>query len=75
MSLSTLTRYLRLRVRTDLSLPASQNLQRLDQLGFSFAVDENDNLEVRSRGNLLLRPEASEVGGAGTGGEVHIGCW
>ena len=73
MSLSTLTRYLRLRVRTDLSLPASQNLQRLDQLGFSFAVDENDNLEVRSRGNLLLRPEASEVGGAGTGGEVHIG--
>ena len=73
MSLSTLTRYLRLRVRTDLSQPASQNLARLDQLGFTFAVDENDNLEVRSRGNLLLRPEASEVGGAGSGGEVHIG--
>lgn len=73
MSLSTLTRYLRLRVRTDLSLPASQNLQRLDDLGFSFAVDENDNLAVRSRGNLLLRPEASEVGGSGSGGEVHIG--
>lgn len=73
MSLSTLTRYLRLRVRTDLSLPASQNLQRLDDLGFSFAVDENDRLEVRSRGNLVLKPEASEVGGSGSGGEVHIG--
>lgn len=73
MSLSTLTRYLRLRVRTDLSLPASQNLQRLDDLGFSFAVDENDNLEVRSRGNLVLKPEATQVGGSGSGGELHLG--
>lgn len=73
MSLSTLTRYLRLRVRTDLSLPASQNLQRLDDLGFSFAVDENDHLEVRSRGNLVLKPEATQVGGSGSGGELHLG--
>jgi len=73
MSLSTLTRYLRLRIATDLNQPASQNLARLDALGFTFGVGETDDLEVRSRGNIVLKPEASLVGGAGTGGEVHIG--
>lgn len=73
MSFSTLTRYLRLRIATDLSQPASQNLARLDALGFTFGVGETDDLEVRSRGNIILKPEATPVGGNGTGGEVHIG--
>lgn len=73
MSLSTLTRYLRLRITTDLNQPASQNLARLDALGFTFGVGETDDLEVRSRGNIVLKPESSVVGGAGSGGEVHIG--
>lgn len=73
MSFSTLTRYLRLRIQTDLSQPASQNLARLDALGNTFAVGQTDDLEVRSRGNIVLKPEATQVGGAGSGGEVHIG--
>jgi len=73
MSFSTLTRYLRLRIATDLNQPASQNLARLDALGFTFGVGETDDLEVRSRGNIVLKPEATQVGGAGSGGEVHIG--
>lgn len=73
MSFSTLTRYLRLKIQTDLSQPASQNLARLDSLGNTFSVGETDDLEVRSRGNIVLRPEATQVGGNGTGGEVHIG--
>lgn len=73
MSFSTLTRYLRLKVQTDLSQQASQNLARLDALGNTFGVGETDDLEVRSRGNIVLRPEATQVGGAGSGGEVHIG--
>ena len=73
MSLSTLTRYLRLRIATDLSQQASQNLARLDSLGFTFGVGETDDLEVRSRGNIVLKPEATVVGGAGSGGEVHLG--
>ncbi len=73
MSFSTLTRYLRLRIQTDLSQPASQNLARLDALGNTFAVGQTDDLEVRSRGNIILKPEATPVGGAGSGGEVHIG--
>lgn len=73
MSFSTLTRYLRLRIQTDLSQPASQNLSRLDALGNTFAVGQTDDLEVRSRGNIVLKPEATQVGGAGSGGEVHIG--
>lgn len=73
MSFSTLTRYLRLRIQTDLSQPASQNLARLDALGNTFAVGQTDDLEVRSRGNIVLKPEATAVGGTGSGGEVHIG--
>jgi hypothetical protein len=45
----------------------------LDALGFTFGVGETDDLEVRSRGNIVLKPEATQVGGAGSGGEVHIG--
>lgn len=73
MSLSTLTRYLRLRIATDLNQQASQNLARLDSLGFTFGVGETDDLEVRSRGNIVLKPEATIVGGAGSGGEIHLG--
>lgn len=73
MSFSTLTRYLRLKIRTDLSLPASQNLARLDALGNSFNVGETDDLTINSRGNVVLKPEATAVGGSGSGGEVHIG--
>lgn len=73
MSFSTLTRYLRLKIQTDLSQPASQNLARLDALGNTFGVGETDDLEVRSRGNIVLKPEATQVGGDGSGGEVHIG--
>lgn len=73
MAFSTLTRYLRLKIRTDLSLQASQNIARLDALGNSFAVGETDDLEIRSRGNVVLKPEASEVGGSSSGGEVHVG--
>lgn len=73
MSLSTLTRYLRLRIATDLNQQASQNLARLDSLGFTFGVGEMDDLEVRSRGNIVLKPEATIVGGAGSGGEIHLG--
>jgi hypothetical protein len=73
MAFSTLTRYLRLKIRTDLSLQASQNIARLDALGNSFAVGETDDLELRSRGNIVLKPEASEVGGSSSGGEVHVG--
>ena len=73
MSFSTLTRYLRLKIRTDLNLPASQNLARLDALGNSFNVGETDDLTINSRGNVVLKPEATAVGGSGSGGEVHIG--
>ena len=73
MAFSTLTRYLRLKIRTDLNLPASQNLARLDALGNSFNVGETDDLEIRSRGNVVLKPEDTSVGGTGSGGEVHVG--
>lgn len=73
MAFSTLTRYLRLKIRTDLSQQASVNLARLDALGNSFNVGETDDLTINSRGNIVLKPEATDVGGTGSGGEVHIG--
>lgn len=73
MAFSTLTRYLRLKIRTDLSQQASVNLARLDALGNTFSVGETDDLEIRSRGNVVLKPEATAVGGSGSGGEVHVG--
>lgn len=73
MAFSTLTRYLRLKIRTDLSQQASVNLARLDALGNSFNVGETDDLTINSRGNVVLKPEATAVGGSGLGGEVHVG--
>lgn len=73
MAFSTLTRYLRLKIRTDLSQQASVNLARLDALGNTFNVGETDDLVINSRGNVVLKPEATAVGGSGSGGEVHVG--
>jgi len=74
---TTLTRYLKLKVADDLSADAKYNLNRLDTLGgisgATFSVDSTDNLNVRSRGNIVIEPQSPDVGGSGVGGSIQLG--
>jgi hypothetical protein len=74
---TTLTRYLKLKVADDLSADAKYNLNRLDSLGgisgATFSVDSTDNLNVRSRGNIIIEPQSPDVGGSGVGGSIQLG--
>ena len=74
---TTLTRYLKLKVADDLSADAKYNLNRLDTLGgvsgATFSVDSTDNLNVRSRGDIVIEPQSPDVGGSNSGGLVQLG--
>lgn len=74
---TTLTRYLKLKVADDLSADAKYNLNRLDSLGgisgATFSVDSTDNLNVRSRGDIIIEPQSPDVGGSNSGGLVQLG--
>jgi hypothetical protein len=74
---TTLTRYLKLKVADDLSADAKYNLNRLDTLGgisgATFSVDSTDNLNVRSRGDIVIEPQSPDVGGSNVGGLVQLG--
>lgn len=70
---TTYSRNLKLRLDSNLTANAIYNLTRLDTLGSTFIVDTNSLLAVRSISNILLEPEASDIGGSGAGGSVSIG--
>jgi len=69
----TTTRYLRLRIPANATQDARFNLERIDTLGASFVLDQALTLRVRSAVNVLIEPQSSDVGGAGTGGTVTVG--
>lgn len=70
---TTLTRNLKLRINTNLTADAKYNLERLDTLGSTFIVDTTDELDIRSKGNITMEPEAADIGGSGVGGVVNVG--
>lgn len=69
----TLSRYLRLRLDSNLTANARYNLERLDLLGSTFVVDSISNLNIRSESDIIIEPQSADVGGDGTGGTVSIG--
>lgn len=73
MAYTTLTRYLKLKVDSDLSADAVYNLQRIDALASTFVIDATEKLKIQSKGNIEIEPNDTALGGTGTGGAVEIG--
>lgn len=69
----TLSRYLRLRLDSNLTANARYNLEKIDLIGSVIAIDSTSNTNLRSRIDINIEPESAVVGGSGTGGTVNIG--
>lgn len=67
------TANLKLILEDTLTTTSRYNLQRIDSLGDVFTITNNRNVEVRSEADIVLRPNASESGGSGSGGQMDIG--
>jgi hypothetical protein len=64
----SLTRYLQLKVDSNLSDNAKYNLQRLDLLGSNIQTDPSQALILRSIGDITIEPESADIGGDGGDG-------
>lgn len=73
MAFTTLTRYLKLKIDSDLSADAVYNLQRIDALASTFVIDSTEKLKIQSKGNIELEPNDLALGGSGTEGSVEVG--
>lgn len=70
---TSITRNLKLRVNDNLTADAKYNLNKLDELGAVYQVDNTGDVRIRAQTDVVIQPEDSSVGGAGTGGTVTIG--
>lgn len=68
----TLTTNLKLILEDSLTSSARYNLERLDSLGETFTVTEGAHVEVRAENKIILRPNATEAGGSGSGGQLDV---
>lgn len=73
VAFTTLTRYLKLKVDSDLSADAVYNLQRIDALASTFVVDASETLNIQSKGSIEVEPNDTALGGSGEGGTINLG--
>jgi hypothetical protein len=73
MAITSYTTNLKLRIEDNMSTTAIYNLQRIDELGGVFALDETSATSVSSSQDVLIRPNNPAAGGSGEGGNVYIG--
>jgi len=69
----TLSRYLRLRLDSNLTANARYNLERIDLLGSTLSIDSTSSVNFRSRTDMTFEPQSQIAGGSGVGGVVNIG--
>ncbi len=69
----TLSRYLRLRLDSNLTANARFNLEKLDLLGSMLSIDTVSNVNIRSRADINIEPQSQVAGGSGVGGSVSLG--
>lgn len=67
------TRNLRLRLTDNLDSNSKYNLERLDLIGSTMQVDTTNTTYIRSRASLIIEPNAEQLGGTGSGGDVSFG--
>ena len=69
----TLSRYLRLRLDSNLTANARYNLERIDLLGSTISIDNTSSVNLRSRTDINIEPQSQIAGGSGVGGSVNVG--
>lgn len=69
----TLSRYLRLRLDSNLTANARYNLEKIDLLGSTLSIDSTSSVNFRSRTDINIEPQSQIAGGSGVGGIVSIG--
>lgn len=69
----TLSRYLRLRLDSNLTANARYNLERIDLLGSTLSIDNTASVNFRSRTDINMEPQSQIAGGSGVGGSINIG--
>ncbi len=67
------TRYLGLRIPANASSDAAYNLERLDLIGSLLRHADDGVARFRAQTDVLIEPDASAVGGAGSAGTVTLG--
>ena len=65
---------LKLILDTNLTSSAKYNLNRIDALGSVFVLDNQENVIIRNKGDIIFRPQDASVGGDGVGGAVSFGA-
>jgi len=70
---TTISRNLKLRINSNLTADARFNLERIDALGAVFNLDNTETAIIRSKEDIVFRPQDASVGGLGTGGSVSFG--
>lgn len=71
--MSSITRNLKLRLQDNLTADARYNLEKIDQLGAIFQLDNSQSAVVRSQGDVAVSPNDPAIGGSGTAGIVRLG--
>lgn len=71
--MATKTRNLKLTLEDNLTAIARANLEKIDQLGAVLPLDNTSTVNLRSKVDIILRPEDPSIGGSGTGGTVQMG--
>lgn len=69
----TLSRYLRLRLDSNLTANARYNLEKVDLLGSMLSIDSTSNVSLRARADINVEPQSQIAGGSGVGGTVNFG--
>lgn len=69
----TLSRYLRLRLDSNLTANARYNLERIDLLGSTLSLDSTASVNFRSRTDINMEPQSQIAGGSGVGGTINLG--
>lgn len=69
----TLSTHLKLRLADTLTADSLYNLRKIDELASTFSVDTTEQLNIRSKSDILIEPESADIGGSGTGGSVFVG--
>lgn len=67
------TRYLHLKLSSDLTADAKSNLEIIDSLGAATNVSSEGDLLLRAVEDIVLQPQSGDIGGGGSGGSIFFG--
>ena len=67
------TRYLHLKLSSDLTADAKSNLEIIDSLGAATNVSSEGDLLLRSIEDIILQPQSADIGGGGENGKIIFG--